>query len=165
MREEFSILKCFLLLLQLQSDNDVTSWETIDIGAVEDPVVTLEEVFAYLEVSEKPCMVALDEFQQIAEFRAVGRQGAVGQGRRLAHGRALPHRRLLLRRVAAGELLNKQGPCHSSRNRPSAVTCLLHDNKVHRKPDPDTLDETLRMIIIHNYLINKNKKALYSRAL
>ena len=96
--------------MQLQSDNDVTSWETIDIGAVEDPVVTLEEVFAYLEVSEKPCMVALDEFQQIAEFRAVGRQGAVGQGRRLAHGRALPHRRLLLRRVAAGELLNRRGP-------------------------------------------------------
>ena len=41
----------------------------IGIGAVEDPAVTLEEVFAYLEASEKPCVVALDEFQQIAEFK------------------------------------------------------------------------------------------------
>lgn len=39
------------------------------IGAVENPSATLEEVFTYLEASEKPCVIAFDEFQQIAEFR------------------------------------------------------------------------------------------------
>ncbi len=39
------------------------------IGAVENPTATLEEVFTYLETSEKPSVIAFDEFQQIAEFR------------------------------------------------------------------------------------------------
>lgn len=39
------------------------------IGAVENPTATIEEVFTYLETSEKPSVIAFDEFQQIAEFR------------------------------------------------------------------------------------------------
>lgn len=41
----------------------------LGIGAVEDPTTTLEEIFTYLETASKPCIVAFDEFQQIAEFQ------------------------------------------------------------------------------------------------
>lgn len=40
----------------------------LGIGTIENPVATLEEIFAYLEEAEEPCIVAFDEFQQIAEF-------------------------------------------------------------------------------------------------
>ena len=40
----------------------------VGIGAIEQPATTLEEIFEYLESSPIPCIVALDEFQQIAEF-------------------------------------------------------------------------------------------------
>lgn len=40
----------------------------LGIGAIESPTTTMEEIFTYLEGAEKPCLVAFDEFQQIAEF-------------------------------------------------------------------------------------------------
>ena len=40
----------------------------LGIGAIENPETTLEEIFSYLESASNPCLVALDEFQQIAEF-------------------------------------------------------------------------------------------------
>lgn len=39
------------------------------IGAIERPETTMEEIFSYLEAADKPCIVAFDEFQQIAEFQ------------------------------------------------------------------------------------------------
>ena len=40
----------------------------LSIGSIEQPTTTLEEIFAYLESAPLPSLVALDEFQQIAEF-------------------------------------------------------------------------------------------------
>ena len=40
----------------------------ISIGNIQQPEQTLKEIFKYLENSEKPCVVAIDEFQQIAEY-------------------------------------------------------------------------------------------------
>lgn len=40
----------------------------IGIGEIRKPEVTLEEIFKYLEVAGKPCIVAIDEFQQIARY-------------------------------------------------------------------------------------------------
>ena len=40
----------------------------IQLGQIREPDVTLEEIFQYLEASPKPCIVAIDEFQQIAEY-------------------------------------------------------------------------------------------------
>lgn len=40
----------------------------LGLGAIENPTATLEEIFAYLETADKPCIVAFDEFQQIGEF-------------------------------------------------------------------------------------------------
>ncbi len=38
------------------------------LGDIERPRDSLEEIFSYLESSETPCLVAVDEFQQIADF-------------------------------------------------------------------------------------------------
>lgn len=48
-----------------------TGFPTADIslGEIVNPVRTLEQLFAFLEASEKPCIVAIDEFQQIADYR------------------------------------------------------------------------------------------------
>lgn len=40
----------------------------ISIGNIQQPEQTLKEIFKYLENSEKPCVVAIDEFQQISEY-------------------------------------------------------------------------------------------------
>ena len=41
----------------------------LGFGAIENPETTLDEIFSYLESSDRPCIVAFDEFQQIAEFQ------------------------------------------------------------------------------------------------
>lgn len=40
----------------------------ISIGSIQNPEQTLQEIFEYLETSEKPCVVAIDEFQQASEY-------------------------------------------------------------------------------------------------
>lgn len=40
----------------------------LSLGAIERPTDSLDEIFQYLESSEMPCVVAMDEFQQIAEY-------------------------------------------------------------------------------------------------
>lgn len=43
------------------------SWN-LEVGDIKRPEFTLEEIFAYLQSSERPCIVAIDEFQTIAEY-------------------------------------------------------------------------------------------------
>lgn len=52
------------------------SW-MLSIGDIVTPETTLEELFAYLEQADKPCIVAIDEFQQIAHFGDEGRIEAI----------------------------------------------------------------------------------------
>ena len=40
----------------------------IKMGDIHSPELTLEEIFAYLENADKPCIFAIDEFQQIAYY-------------------------------------------------------------------------------------------------
>lgn len=40
----------------------------ISLGEITRPKDSLEEIFSYLESARRPCVVAIDEFQQIAEF-------------------------------------------------------------------------------------------------
>lgn len=40
----------------------------VQIGDIKEPEATLEEIFRYLELADKPCIVAIDEFQQIGKF-------------------------------------------------------------------------------------------------
>lgn len=41
---------------------------SVRIGAIENPMITLDEIFRYLNHASKPCMVAIDEFQQITRY-------------------------------------------------------------------------------------------------
>lgn len=40
----------------------------IKLGDIHAPELTLEEIFCYLEHADKPCIFAIDEFQQIANY-------------------------------------------------------------------------------------------------
>jgi len=40
----------------------------IGIGDIKHPLLSLEEIFKYLESADKPCIVAIDEFQQITKY-------------------------------------------------------------------------------------------------
>jgi len=40
----------------------------VGLGDIQSASSTLDEIFSYLESAEKPCIVAIDEFQQIAGF-------------------------------------------------------------------------------------------------
>ena len=43
------------------------SWN-LEIGDVKSPKVSLEEIFQYLKSADKPCLVAIDEFQAIMDY-------------------------------------------------------------------------------------------------
>lgn len=47
--------------------NGTPSW-TVGLGDLSNPSVTLDEIFAYLETAERPCLLAIDEFQQITKY-------------------------------------------------------------------------------------------------
>lgn len=40
----------------------------LSLGDIAKPELTLEEIFLYLEQADKPCIVTIDEFQQIAKY-------------------------------------------------------------------------------------------------
>lgn len=40
----------------------------IGVGEIHSPQTTLSEIFDYLEAADKPCLVAIDEFQQIGAY-------------------------------------------------------------------------------------------------
>lgn len=48
----------------------VTGNPTFDIGLgdIQSPETTLSEIFRYLEEADRPCIVAIDEFQQVASY-------------------------------------------------------------------------------------------------
>ena len=41
---------------------------SVGIGEIKQPEATLDEIFSYLEKASKPCIVAIDEFQKIADY-------------------------------------------------------------------------------------------------
>lgn len=47
--------------------NGQPSWG-LGIGEIKNPDVTLDEIFTYLGHADKPCLVAIDEFQQITNY-------------------------------------------------------------------------------------------------
>lgn len=48
---------------------------SIKLGQLNDPEVTLDEILSYLAQADKPCIVAIDEFQQIAHFEEKNMEG------------------------------------------------------------------------------------------
>lgn len=47
--------------------NNFPTW-SLGLGDIENPETTLDEIFEYLNTADKPCMVAIDEFQQITKY-------------------------------------------------------------------------------------------------
>lgn len=47
--------------------NGVPEWN-LSIGELQMPDIMLDEIFTYLENADKPCIVAIDEFQVIADY-------------------------------------------------------------------------------------------------
>ena len=47
--------------------NGTPTW-SMGLGSIENPAVTLDEIFKYLNEADKPCLVAIDEFQQITRY-------------------------------------------------------------------------------------------------
>ena len=41
---------------------------SLELGDIERPEYTLDEIFRYLAGADKPCIVAVDEFQQVAKY-------------------------------------------------------------------------------------------------
>lgn len=41
---------------------------SVGLGDIEQPEYTLEEIFGYLQQADRPCIVAIDEFQQIGKY-------------------------------------------------------------------------------------------------
>lgn len=48
--------------------NGNPTW-SMGLGAIANPETTLDEIFNYLKAADRPCLVAIDEFQQITRFR------------------------------------------------------------------------------------------------
>ena len=50
--------------------NNNPTW-SLGLGDITNPMVTLDEIFSYLQNADRPCLVAIDEFQQIAKYSDV----------------------------------------------------------------------------------------------
>ena len=47
--------------------NGMPTW-SVGLGSINNPSITLDEIFSYLNQADKPCLVAIDEFQQITRY-------------------------------------------------------------------------------------------------
>ena len=64
--------KCLTVLSSIRSEisfdiNGQPVWG-MGIGNITAPEITLDEIFSYLNQADKPCLVAIDEFQQITNY-------------------------------------------------------------------------------------------------
>ena len=67
MEEFFSLVKSLRPGFKIDQISGEIRFD-LSLGEITRPKDSLEEIFFYLEQSKKPCVVAIDEFQQIAEF-------------------------------------------------------------------------------------------------
>ena len=47
--------------------NGMPVW-SVGLGAIDNPSIALDEIFTYLNEADRPCLVAIDEFQQITRY-------------------------------------------------------------------------------------------------
>lgn len=63
----FSFIKSLRVRFHIDAASGEPTFD-IGIGDIENPDKTIRELFDYMEASEKPCILAIDEFQQIREY-------------------------------------------------------------------------------------------------
>lgn len=60
----FQIISSFRIGFKLDSMTGEPSFD-LGLGDIQAPQTSLDEIFAYIEEADKPCIIAIDEFQQI----------------------------------------------------------------------------------------------------
>ena len=63
----FQIITSFRVGFKLDAISGIPSFD-LGLGDIQAPQTTLDEIFAYIEEADKPCIIAIDEFQQIGEY-------------------------------------------------------------------------------------------------
>lgn len=63
----FQVITSFRVGFKLDAMTGTPSFD-LGLGDIQAPQTTLDEIFAYIEESDKPCIIAIDEFQQIGEY-------------------------------------------------------------------------------------------------
>lgn len=63
----FQVISSLRVGFKLDSMTGEPSFD-IGLGDIHTPQTTLDEIFEYLESADKPCIVAIDEFQQIGSY-------------------------------------------------------------------------------------------------
>ena len=63
----FSVISSLRPAFKLDQSTGAATFD-IGIGEIQQAEFTLDEIFKYLESSDKPCIVAIDEFQQISRY-------------------------------------------------------------------------------------------------
>ena len=63
----FQIISSFRVGFKLDPMTGTPSLD-LGLGDIQTPQTTLDEIFAYIEEADKPCIIAIDEFQQIGEY-------------------------------------------------------------------------------------------------
>jgi len=63
----FQMIKSFRIGLKVDTFTGAPSFD-LGLGDIQVPQTTLDEIFAYIEEADKPCIIAIDEFQQIGEY-------------------------------------------------------------------------------------------------
>ena len=63
----FQIITSFRVGFKLDAMSGAPSLD-LGLGDIQIPQTTLDEIFAYIDEADKPCIIAIDEFQQIGEY-------------------------------------------------------------------------------------------------
>ncbi len=63
----FQIVSSFRVGFKLDAMTGLPGLD-IGLGDIQVPQTTLDEIFSYIAESDKPCVIAIDEFQQIGEY-------------------------------------------------------------------------------------------------
>ena len=64
----FSIVKSLVVGLKIDPFSGELKFD-LSLGDIRYPLTTLDEIFEYLEQADKPCLVAIDEFQKVSKYR------------------------------------------------------------------------------------------------
>lgn len=63
----FQIISSFRVGFKLDAMSGAPTFD-LGLGDIQAPGTTLDEIFSYIEEADKPCIIAIDEFQQIGEY-------------------------------------------------------------------------------------------------
>ena len=63
----FQTISSFRVGFKLDAMTGAPSFD-LGLGDIQVPSTTLDEIFSYIDEADKPCIIAIDEFQQIGEY-------------------------------------------------------------------------------------------------